>query len=622
MQIYVSLICIYTMANLFDFGDVKNHPRRSGFDLQRRNAFTAKAGELLPVYCRLTYPGDSFRLGIQSFTRTMPVNTAAFTRIREYFNWYWVPLRLLNKNLAPSLVKMYNQPVQATGITSNRSIIDSLPYTSLSTLNSLIGQGLNTADSGNSSLPSIKNAFGFFVSSCSAKLIQYFRYGNFLGGSNSTCYGLYDKNGSNNFSFTVNYNLNILPFLAYQKIYNDYFRFEQWEKQVPYTYNVDFYQGGNILSSLNTLEKQHDYMSSANYFTLRYVNWNKDMFMGVMPDTQLGEVASIGAAGAPSQVFAYDSSKAIKYPLKTVLPQGDAPGYVNPATPILQATDPTNLPTNSRLPIMSQAASSQFNILQLRMAEAVQKYREVSQCADQDYRGQIKAHFGVNLSSAFSDQCIYIGGHAGNIDISEVVNTNLSSDNEATIQGKGVGTSQGYENFSCDEHGILMCLYYVKPILDYVITAPWKEWTYTNVDDLPFPEFDSIGMESLPLALLSNASTAFGNVKPNATSTFGYVPRYIELKTDIDDINGAFRNSLRSWVTAIDPQVLSEWFKNSIYENNQIQLNYNFFKVNPKILDSIFVRMCDSTCDSDQFLVNAVFDVKAVRNFDYDGMPY
>lgn len=607
------------MANLFDFGDVKNHPRRSGFDLQRRNAFTAKAGELLPVYCRLTYPGDSFRLGIQSFTRTMPVNTAAFTRIREYFNWYWVPLRLLNKNLAPSLVKMYNQPVQATGIDTNRSIIDSLPYSTSSSIDSLLRSSISS--DGGTSATDFKNAFGFNVSSCSAKLLQYFRYGNISTHKNSTFYGLYDSNEQNDFQRNINFNLNILPFLAYQKIYNDHFRFEQWEKQVPYTYNVDFYTGGDILSTLNNDVKRRNYMSSANYFTLRYVNWNKDMFMGVMPDTQLGEAASIGAAGNPTQIYAYDSSKAVKYPLIANVvsssPSG-SPGSVDVAT----GRAKPQIPVGSEIPILSESTSSQFNILQLRMAEAVQKYREVSQCADQDYRGQIKAHFGVNLSAALSDQCIYIGGHAGNIDISEVVNTNLSSDNEAVIQGKGVGTSQGYENFSCDEHGVLMCLYYVKPILDYVMTAPWKEWTYTNVDDLPFPEFDSIGMESLPLALLSNAYSAFGNVKPNALSTFGYVPRFVELKTDIDDINGAFRNSLRSWVTAIDPQVLSEWFKNSVYDNNKIQLNYNFFKVNPKILDSIFVRQCDSSCDSDQFLVNAVFDVKAVRNFDYDGMPY
>lgn len=606
------------MANLFDFGDVKNHPRRSGFDLQHRNAFTAKCGELLPVYCRLTYPGDSFRLGIQSFTRTMPVNTAAFTRIREYFNWYWVPLRLINKNVAPSLVKMYNQPVQATGITQNRAIIDALPYTSADSIDKLLQSALITAEGGTSSdSTSAKNVFGFNVASCSAKLIQYFRYGNISLSKNPTFYGLYDNNESNDFQRNINFNLNILPFLAYQKIYNDHYRFEQWEKQVPYTYNVDFYTGGDILSSLNNDTKRKSYITSANYFTLRYVNWNKDMFMGVMPDTQLGDVATVGAGG---ETAVYIKGTNGNYTVQaTATSAGNSLATTLSSFKGLPDDTTTNITPGDRILF---ADTSAFNILQLRMAEAVQKYREVSQCADQDYRGQIKAHFGVNLSAALSDQCVYIGGHAGNIDISEVVNTNLSADNEASIQGKGVGTSQGYENFSCDEHGVLMCLYYAKPILDYIITSPWKEWTYTNVDDLPFPEFDSIGMESLPLALLSNAASAYGATKPNATSTFGYVPRYVELKTDIDVINGAFRNSLRSWVTAIDPLILSDWFKNSIYDSNQIQLNYNFFKVNPKILNSIFVRQVDSTCDSDQFLVNAVFDVKAVRNFDYDGMPY
>lgn len=413
----------------------------------------------------------------------MPVNTAAFTRIREYFNWYWVPLRLINKNLAPSLVKMYNQPVQATGISSNRTIIDSLPYTSASSIDTLLKTGIDSASGGNSTSGVLVNSFGLNVSSCSAKLIQYLRYGNISADKNPTFYGLYDTNEKNDFQRNINFNLNILPFLAYQKIYNDHFRFEQWEKQVPYTYNVDFYTGGDILSSLTSNAVRKLYLNSVNYFTLRYVNWNKDMFMGVMPDTQLGEAASIGAAGAPSQIFAYDTSKADKHPLHAIVPSS------SPESSTVTVRTPSNdrLTAGVQYPVMSQSTSSQFSILQLRMAEAVQKYREVSQCADQDYRGQIKAHFGVNLSAALSDQCIYIGGHAGNIDISEVVNTNLSSDNEAVIQGKGVGTSQGYENFSCDEHGVLMCLYYVKPILDYVMTAPWKEWTYTNVDDLPFP---------------------------------------------------------------------------------------------------------------------------------------
>lgn len=53
------------------------------------------------------------------------------------------------------------------------------------------------------------------------------------------------------------------------------------------------------------------------------------------------------------------------------------------------------------------------------------------------------AHFGVSLSPALSDKCMYLGGSSSNIDLSEVVNTNITGDNVAEIAGKGVGTGQG-----------------------------------------------------------------------------------------------------------------------------------------------------------------------------------
>ena len=53
-------------GGLFSFGDVKNHPRRSGFDLSQKKAFTAKAGELLPVYWDICLPGDKYSLSHQN----------------------------------------------------------------------------------------------------------------------------------------------------------------------------------------------------------------------------------------------------------------------------------------------------------------------------------------------------------------------------------------------------------------------------------------------------------------------------------------------------------------------------------------------------------------------------
>ena len=103
----------------------------------------------------------------------------------------------------------------------------------------------------------------------------------------------------------------------------------------------------------------------------------------------------------------------------------------------------------------------------------------------------------------------------------------------------------------------------------------------------------------------------------------GYVPRFIDLKTDYDEVYGAFRSTLKSWVAPLDPEYLSKWIDSTVSAGQTYySLNYGFFKVNPSVLDSIFKVKVDSSMDTDQFLSSLYLDVKAVRNFDYDGMPY
>ncbi len=81
--------------------------------------------------------------------------------------------------------------------------------------------------------------------------------------------------------------VNVFPILAYQKIYQDHFRWEQWENADPSTYNVDFYDGTPATPFYGTLPAENDeYWQNPNMFDLRYVNFNKDLFMGVLPETQ------------------------------------------------------------------------------------------------------------------------------------------------------------------------------------------------------------------------------------------------------------------------------------------------------------------------------------------------
>ena len=620
-------------SNLFSFGDVRNHPHRSGFDLSRRICFTSKAGELLPVYYKLVYPGDKFQIRHQLFTRTQPVNTAAYTRIREYLDWYFVPLRLINKNLPQALMNMQNNPVQASGISTNKIITNDIPYFILSgstvSLANLLTSMYGVDKTGSSA---VLNFFGFNTASLSAKLLMMLRYGNFVSDFvDAAVYGnSFGLSSNPDFSlraYNSNYALNILPLAAYQKIYADHFRISQWESNEPYTYNFDWYSGGNVFASIQT-NQIREYVEKNNLLTLRYANWPKDLFMGVMPNSQLGDVSVVDVLpmGQSTNVIAdvYGANSTgvdVTGKIEMSSVGGDTPNVYN----LIPFNPPTGDPV-LKAKFLSEQLRSSFTVLQLRMAEAVQRYREVSQVADQTARDQIYAHFGVSLSPALSDTCFRIGGSASNIDISEVVNTFLGPDTEteANIKGKGVGTGQGGTSFSSDEYGILMAIYHVVPLLDYVITGQPQDLLYTNTADLPFPEFDSIGMQSLHFGRFFNhKSSAF--TSDLTTSVMGYVPRFIDLKTDYDEVYGAFRSTLKSWVAPLDPDYLSKWVSSTILSGESTptySLNYGFFKVNPSVLDSIFRLKADSSMDTDQFLSSLYLDVKAVRNFDYDGMPY
>ena len=108
---------------------------------------------------------------------------------------------------------------------------------------------------------------------------------------------------------------------------------------------------------------------------------------------------------------------------------------------------------------INNADVASFSILALRQAEALQKWKEITQSVDTNYRDQIKAHFGINTPASMSHMAQYIGGIARNLDISEVVNNNLrDDDSEAVIYGKGVGSGSGKMRYHTgSQYCIIMC---------------------------------------------------------------------------------------------------------------------------------------------------------------------
>lgn len=593
--------------SLFNLKNVRNHPRRSAFDLSSKVAFSAKSGELLPIKWYFTMPGDKFTLKRQHFTRTQPVNTSAYTRIREYYDWFWVPLHLLWRN-APEVISQMQSNVQHAGSqTSALTLGNYLPTVTNAQLYSAC-----------SNLSGKKNYFGFDRADLAYKLMQYLRVGN--SGAKSVNFGTSVSTSDTSYSqfYRFNLNLSIFPFLAYKKFCQDYFRYSQWQDSSPYLWNIDYFSGVDqqLWSSLPS--SGDSYWKGNTLFDLEYCNWNKDMFMGVLPDSQFGDVASIDTGGLKSQDLYVEAKISSSESSRMYL----GAKVASTGTDFSVNAGPSAVQSNPLVVTMPSVAAS-FDVLALRRGEALQRWKEISLNVPQNYRAQIKAHFGVDVGENMSGMSTYIGGDSSSLDISEVVNTNLQSgdsQSEAVIAGKGVGSSQGSEKFEARDWGVLMCIYHNVPLLDYVPSAPDPQFFVSQNTDLPIPELDSIGMQSIPISMYSNSDLELVTGFNSADLTMGYLPRYYSWKTSYDYVLGAFTTTEKEWVAPITSVIWKNML--STIATGSSSVSYNIFKVNPSVLDSIFQVNADSKWDTDPFLINCAFDVKVVRNLDYSGMPY
>nr|DAT86983.1 MAG TPA: Major capsid protein [Microviridae sp.] len=616
---------------LFNYDDLKNHPRRSGFDLSKRIEFTGKPGELLPVYWKFTVPGDKFNIRTSWFTRTEAVNTAAYTRVKEYVDWFFVPLNLLQKGIESAITQMVDNPVSASAVNENREITTDLPWTTLSDLSASI-LCLNNDNQSNVHVKgALLNQFGYSRADLAAKFLQMLKYGNFINkthfAADSSAFG-YSTMKIEEQTYLWNNAVSILPVLTYQRIYTDFFRFEQWENPVPYLYNADYYTGGNIFSSLS-YDPSDAYWQNTTPFDMQYCNWNRDLFTGMLPSQQFGDAAvvdvgaSSGAAGKFPVVFGNTDYQVMTTDGIASRSSKSSIGTAGTPSPAIPADTPLYAG------ISGAEFNASFTILALRQAEFLQKWKEIALSGSPDYRTQVEKHFGVKLPVELSYMSQYIGGQFSQLDISEVVNNNLESgsqQNQAIIAGKGVNTGNGSISFSPRQHGIIMGIYHAVPLLEYVRTGQDADLLITQATDWAIPEFDAVGMQTIPLTTLFNSNISGSDwfTRYGSSAPLGYVPRFINWKTDIDEVFGKFRSSAKDWVAPIDAEFITQWVRNNI-ANKLVEstvFNANWFKVNPAILDSIFAVKADSTCDTDPFKINMSFDIKAVRPFDYSGMPY
>lgn len=610
--------------SLFQLKDTRNHVSRNGFDMSSKNAFTAKVGELLPVYWKQVLPGDKIKGSIQHFTRTQAVQTAAFTRIRENFSFYFVPYRLMWRFFPNVINSLQGQLNSSTSQISRTNLSTMLPQTTLSNLCGPNDSILRTLSVHSNAV----DACGYDLSYKTAKLLNYLGY----------CYipdsyvkALHEQTPSTTTPpYKQDLKVSIFPLLAYQKIYQDFYRDSQWETLTPNAFNVDYITSDSTMvinpQPWSTVTMPF-YMNGM--FTLRYAIWRKDMLQGILPSSQYGSVSLVdvnsdanGKVNIPSrnfsssvQAYKTDGSGCSDALIRNEAGSsysklGPSDGSFKAGSSLIShgSISSTEAPFTAKL-------QGQFDILSLRKAQALQKLKEITQAHDLTIKGQTYAHWSVDVPDVLSQECLYLGGCDNNIDINEVVNTNLyGADNngKATIAGKGTGSDASFcFDFDAKEHGILMCIYHSVPLLDYESIGTDPQLVKVDVSDYPTPEFDRLGLDVLPAYALQNTN----ETQLAWTANLGYCSRYIDFKTSLDKVNGGFlQGELQSWVAPVSRDYLNKF--------TIAGLDYRYFKVDPAILNPIFGVAADATIDSDNLLINSNFDVKFVRNLDFSGMPY
>lgn len=597
------------MGNIMSMAQLSNKPSRNGFDLSRKNAFTAKVGELLPVMCQEVIPGDKFKINAEWFTRTRPVQTSAFTRMREYYDFYFVPARLLWRYSDNFFTQMpIADSARVDDFSKKVGQSSFLPWFNSHDLMTYF-EVMRHGDQNHTI-----NEFGFNRIIGTHKLLDYLDYGNLLRVSGETIleseqagdkFGSLYRYSQENDKFHLNDYLraayNVMPLAAYQKIYADYYRFDQWEQSSPTYYNFDFITPSSNIKDARIPIANYASQSrnGSTMFDLRYCNWHKDLFHGLLPSAQYGEVSSLSTIGIP------DDEGLSKFILINDDDLQNNRGATNKfafdRTEFSQGID------NSKV--------FNFSILALRQAEFLQRWKEISNSGNQNYKDQMKKHWNVDISNARSSRCDYVGGLVGNLTISEVVNTNLAADAKADIAGKAVGVGNGNIDFEAKEHGIFMCIYHCLPILDYESYGTSPLNFKVKPTDFAIPEMDKVGMQLVPPEWLINDEIVLK--KHQGTDYLGYAPRYIDYKTSVDKVHGDFTHTTKDWVAP-----LSRKFLSGLFGNQQIIWSYAAMKCNPSVLNPIFGVDAGESVDTDQLLCNVSFDFKAVRNLDVNGLPY
>jgi len=358
-------------------------PQTNTFDLSHDRKFSGKIGELMPISVMEVVPGDKFNIKATNLTRFAPLLTPIMHQASVYCHFFFVPNRILWPNWENFISGGEDGLADPTFPTVDLTIPTQY---GVQTLADYLG------------LPT----------------------GNQLT------------------------DVSALPFAAYQKIYQDYYRDENLITK------TDISVSDGTQSNVDTIELA----------SMKKRAWQHDYFTSALPWTQRGPEATI-PLGTTAPII-YEANSANPALLKNYNTGQIIPNFDSSGTPFETNSGGglfANLPGQTYLDWdnseqlkadLSQATASSIN--DLRRAFRLQEWLERNARGGARYIEIITAHFGVRSSDARLQRPEFLGGSSTPITISEVLqtsNTAGATGSDATPQGNmaGHGVSVGSSNY-------------------------------------------------------------------------------------------------------------------------------------------------------------------------------
>ena len=660
------------MANKI-FRDMLNPQKklvRNGFDRSYLNNFTAKIGELLPVMCVETVPGSHYEIKVADFMRTIPMRQAAFIRSNQHFDFYFVPY----KQLWRYFDDFYTQrSVPTSSLNGSTSSPSAAPNAQLAAIYAQI------ASSHDEEAVTVKNVgdIGENIAYGCQKMVNMLGYGSCKA---------YDVTDSDTRTMLASKSPNLFRAAAYQKICFDYYRQPFYDlpyTNIAYNFNLDDanFETGVVSANYNVTEFNVQHYRYARMFQMHYRQWKKDLFTGVLPNTQFGAIAVVSTGDSGSAVqqaveLAVSGSTVATSVFSSMSPLSHAEkidsgtGLYSPftgdiqssngfiTTPNGQATDIVYLGNNindvdeptiewqQQIPstavsgtasgnVTIPASSGSFNILDLVKAQAVQKWRETTMRAGFRNVDQYDAHFGVKPIFTEKDRCVFIDSVTSPLEVNSVLNTNAGAsvgDTQVPLGEMGANAMSAINSnktiqFDAKDFGVIMCIYSMLPEATY--EGIGLDFMNAKIlrDDYFTPEYENVGM--VPVSMDNFRLQALPSVN-------GFAARYYEYKVNIDRQTDEFNaynghvGAFATWSPArqIDtPQDQSgvsapRLFARDLYVNPRYYRN--IFSRLPYLTDDDDPYMPQKTIgDSahDSFMHQCYFDIKCVQPMSVLGLP-